>query len=87
MSNPEIPIIRREIHEAAGAHSISESGPSYIQGRTDQQNLPRASIDTIGSDESRHGRILSVNDILLRYWSINSRLAFTGDHFLYLKQF
>jgi len=77
-ANSEIPIIRREIHEAAGAHSISESGPSYIQGRTDQQNLPRASIDTIGSDESRHGRILSVNDILLRYWSINSRLAFTG---------
>ena len=81
LMKPEIPIIRREIHEAAGLPSIYESGPSYIQGPADpQRNLPRPSIDTIGSDESRNGRILSVNDILLRYWSINSRLSFTGNH-------
>jgi len=76
--NTEVPIIRQEIHEAAGlpSQNATESTPS-IQ-RNQSSNLPRPSIDTIGSDESRNGRILSVNDILLRYWSINSRLSFTG---------
>jgi len=71
--NNEVPIIRREIHEG-GRPDVTASGPSDIRS----QAPARPSVDTACSEESRGGVILSVNDILLRYWSINSRLAFTG---------
>jgi len=59
----------------SGQHLAVPTSLSYIGSA---HNQPRPSVDTIDSNESRGGRILSVNDILLRYWSINSRLCFTG---------
>jgi len=88
--NAEIPIIRPEIHGAgqnvfspyprsnAFTSDITASQLPGNESYTETRSQARQSVDTTASEESRGGRILSVNDILLRYWSINSRLSFTG---------
>jgi len=62
-----------------GNANNAQSGPNLaVPTSVSVRTGPRPSVDTIDSNETRDGRILSVNDILLRYWSINSRLCFTG---------
>jgi len=82
----------QQLHHHQSTHVPCGNNPSELSPSSGHQStpvssdataarnsaLPRPSVDTTCSDESRGGRILSVNDILLRFWSINSRLAFTG---------
>jgi len=73
--NNEIPEIRNETPGLIEpGDSVCTSGPSDIR----DHDAPLQRRPRVTSQDSNGITILSVNDILLRYWSINSRLCFTG---------